>query len=104
MEPLIIGTNGNVACIDPASGNVRWKTPLATGSLLSSNSTEDVSVLLRGSIVFAGCAGHLYCIDADTGTLLWHNPLEGFGHNDISLAMEGVSVQFLQKTAQQSAG
>lgn len=98
METLIIGTNGSVACIDPATGNVRWKTLLKSGGLISSTSSQDVSVLLRGSIVFAGCAGHLFCIDADAGTILWHNSLEGFGNNDIALAMDGVSVQFLQKT------
>ncbi len=97
MEPLIIGTNGLVACVDPTTGSLRWKTELTTGSVISSNARKDVSVLLRGSIVFAGCSGHLYCIDAESGAILWHNPLQGFGHNDISLAMDGVSVQFLQK-------
>ena len=103
MEHLIIGTNGAVACIDAGTGKVRWKTALKTGSLLSSTSHEDVSVLQRGTIVFAGCSGHLFCIDADTGAILWHNSLDGFGHNDISLAMDGVSVQFLQKVQRQSS-
>ena len=35
--------------------------------------------------------------DAATGKLLWHNALAGMGHNDISLAMDGVSIQFLEK-------
>ncbi len=103
MEPLLIGTNGTVACIDPTNGNVRWETALKTGSLLSSTARQDVSILLRGSIVFAGCAGHLFCLDADSGSILWHNPLDGLGHNDIALAMDGVSVQFLQKTERQTS-
>lgn len=104
MENLFIGSNGSVACIDPASGDIRWEASLKTGSILASTAYKDVSVLVRGSIVFAGCAGHLYCIDADSGTVLWHNPLSGFGHNDVSLAMEGVSVQFLAKTEKGNSG
>ena len=103
MEPLIIGTNGSVGCVDPTTGNLRWKARLETGSLMSSTAHKDVSVLLRGSIVFAGCSGHLYCIDGESGAILWHNSLEGFGHNDISLAMDGVSVQFLQKVEGQGS-
>jgi len=103
MESLIVGTNGNVLCVDPGTGRLRWQAVLKTGGLLSSTSCQDVSVLLRGPIVYAGCAGHLFCIDAASGGILWHNPLDGFGHNDISLAMEGTSVQFLQKTVRQNS-
>jgi len=102
MNSLFLGTNGSVAGIDPATGEIRWKTELRGGGFASSTSRQDVSVLLCGTIVFAGCAGHLFCLDANSGAILWHNPLTGFGHNDISLAMEGVSVQFLQKTEKQS--
>ncbi|PTX94600.1 PQQ-binding-like beta-propeller repeat protein [Opitutus sp. ER46] len=103
MENLIIGCNGTVARIDPGTGKLAWKTSLKTGSLLSATSHEDVTVLLRGSIVFAGCAGHLFCLDGEDGKILWHNPLEGFGHNDVSLAMDGVSIQYLQKTQHTSS-
>lgn len=102
MHSLFLGTNGSVACVDPATGEIRWQVELKGGGFVSSTSKQDVSVLLCGTIVFAGCAGHLFCLDANSGTILWHNPLTGFGHNDISLAMEGVSVQFLQKTERQS--
>lgn len=97
MNPLIIGSNGAVAAIDPESGNVLWKTVLKSGGLISATSHEDISVLVQGSVVFAGGAGHLFCLDADSGRVIWHNPLKGFGHNDIALAMAGVSIQYLAK-------
>ncbi len=104
MNPLIIGTNGAVSAIDPKSGNVLWKTVLTTGEFLSSTSHSDVSVLVQGDVIFAGGSGHLFCLEAASGRILWHNPLKGFGHNDISLAMNGVSVQFLTKVETSSNG
>ena len=96
-EPLIVGTNGNVAAIEPTTGQVKWRTELKTGSFLSSTGGQDVTVLVKGEIVFAGCMGHLFCIDATSGAVLWHNSLEGFGHNDIAMAMEGVAVHVVAK-------
>lgn len=104
MTPLIIGSNGAVAAIDPKSGNVLWKTMLTTGEFLSSTSHSDVSVLVQGNMIYAGGSGHLFGLDAASGRILWHNPLKGFGHNDISLAMNGVSVQFLPKVESSSRG
>lgn len=97
MEPLIIGINGSVAAVDPTTGQVLWSTSLRTGGLISSTSHQDVSVLVKGGIIFAGGAGHVFCLDASSGKILWHNALKGLGYNDISLAMDGISVQFLQK-------
>ena len=102
MKPLIIGTNGNVAAIDPATGRELWRTSLKTGGLISPTTYEDVSVLLKDGLVFAGCCGHLFCLNAASGDILWHNSLSGMGHNDISLAIEGVSVQFQQKEVRRS--
>jgi outer membrane protein assembly factor BamB len=103
MNPLIIGTNGNIAAIDSASGEILWTTELKTGGILSSTHGEDVSVILREGRVFAGCSGHLFCLDAGSGAVLWRNDLKGFGHNDVSLALEGVSVQFLEKLVRRNA-
>jgi len=61
MEPLIIGTNGWVVSIEPTTGATLWSTTLQTGKMLSSTSHQDVSVLVRGGVVFAGAAGHLFC-------------------------------------------
>ena len=104
MTPLIIGTNGSVAAINPETGKIIWETSLSTGAILSATNYQDISVLVRGDVVFAGGAGHLFCLDAQSGKILWHNSLEGFGHNDISLAMDGVSVQFLTKVERANRG
>jgi outer membrane protein assembly factor BamB len=103
MNPLIIGTNGSVAALDTGTGEILWATALETGGIFSSTRSEDVSVILRDGKIFAGCSGHLFCLDAGTGRILWHNDLKGFGHNDISLALEGVSVQFLEKMVRRSS-
>lgn len=97
MNPLIIGTNGYVASIDPATGATQWETSLDTGQFFNSTNYEDVSVLVHNGIVFAGVSGNLFALSAETGEILWHNSLKGLGNNDISLAVEGVSVQFVQK-------
>ncbi len=97
MNPLIIGTNGHVAAIDPLAGHELWRTSLKTGGLISSTTYQDVSVLLKDGRVFAGCCGHLFCLDASSGGILWHNSLSGMGHNDITMAMEGVAVHFMAK-------
>lgn len=98
MKPLIIGSNGSVAAIDPASGHVLWQVKLDTGAgFFSSTRNEDTSVLVKDGRVYAGGCGHLFCLDAATGQTLWHNPLSGMRHNDIALAMEGVAVQFVTK-------
>ena len=103
VTPIIIGTNGSVAAIEPSTGEILWATELRTGGLLSSTRGEDVSVILRDGQVFAGCSGHLFCLSAETGDILWHNDLKGFGHNDVSLALEGVSVQYLEKLVRRSS-
>jgi outer membrane protein assembly factor BamB len=104
LAPLIIGCNGKVAGIEPTSGKVLWTTELNTGGLFSATARADVCVLVKGGIVFAGCSGHLFCIDSSNGRLLWHNPLKGFGHNDVTLALEGVSVQVVTKVEQAGGG
>jgi outer membrane protein assembly factor BamB len=103
VTPIIIGTNGSVAGVDPSTGEILWATELRTGGILSSTRGEDVSVILRDGQVFAGCSGHLFCLSAETGAILWHNDLKGFGHNDVSLALEGVSVQYLEKLVRRSS-
>lgn len=97
MEALFIGTNGRVSAIHPSTGSTLWSTRLDGGSFFSSTGHQDVSVLVYQGTVYAGCSGHLFGLDASSGEILWHNDLKGQGHNDISLTMEGVSVQFVQK-------
>jgi outer membrane protein assembly factor BamB len=100
--PLIIGSNGHVAAIDVTDGRELWRTKLQTG-VFSTTARSDVSVLVQEKFVFAGSHGHLFCLDVENGTILWHNELQGMGYNDVSLAMQNVSVQFLQKVERSSS-
>jgi outer membrane protein assembly factor BamB len=95
-QNLYIGSNGHVAAINLQSGEEVWRVKLKTG-FISSTSYEDVSVIVRDGVIYAGCKGHLFAL-SPAGEIIWHNSLSGLGHNDISLAFEGHAIQFLQKT------
>jgi outer membrane protein assembly factor BamB len=97
-DTLYIGCHGHVAAIAAATGTELWRTALGTG-LLSMTAHQDVCLLENAGRVFAGCQGHLFCLDTSTGEVLWHNRLEGLGHNEVTLAMAGQSVQFVSQTA-----
>ena len=99
---LFIGSNGYVAAVDVMTGQERWRTKLQSGAFTATG-YSDVSVIVRGGFVFAGCHGHLFCLDAGSGAAVWHNELKGMGYNDVALAMENVSVQFLQKVERSSS-
>lgn len=94
---LFIGCNGSVAAIDPSSGRELWRTRLENG-LFSPTAQQDICLLENEGRVYAGCAGHLFALDARTGRVLWHNELKGLGHNDVTLAMAGKSVQIVSRT------
>jgi outer membrane protein assembly factor BamB len=93
-ENLYIGTNGYVLAIDPHNGQERWRTKLGVG-VLSATTRQDVCVLEHEGRVFAGSYGHLFCLDAESGHVLWHNELDRLGHNDVTLAIGGKSIQFV---------
>jgi outer membrane protein assembly factor BamB len=97
QQNLIIGSNGNVCAIDPQSGTEVWRTRLQAG-VFNATHREDVSVLVKDGVVYAGSNGHVFALSATNGDVLWHNELKGLGFNDISLAFEGQSIQYLQKT------
>ena len=91
---LYIGSNGHVAAIDPATGNEIWRTRLG-GGIFSVTASQDVCVLEHDGRVFAGSKGHLFCLDAASGQIQWENQLSGLGHNDVTLAIAGKSIQFV---------
>ena len=98
---LFIGSNGHVCAIDPQTGTELWRTRLQEG-MFSATSYSDVSVIVREGKIYAGSQGHIFALDAASGAILWHNPLKGLRFNDIALAFEGHSVQYLQKTIRQN--
>jgi outer membrane protein assembly factor BamB len=102
-NPLVIGSNGHVCAIQPGSGVEIWRTRLQQG-LMNATHSADVSVIVKDGIVYAGSQGHLFALSQNTGEILWHNELKGLRFNDIALAFEGHSVQYLQKTVHQNSG
>ena len=102
-SPLIIGTNGYVAALDPDTGAELWRTKLQ-GGVFNATTQEDVSVIICDGKVFAGSRGHLVCLELATGQVLWRNELKWLGYNDVSLALEGVSIQYLKRVVHHSSG
>src|SRR5882724_5312370 len=98
---LIAATNGQVMAIDPTTGEGIWATALQNG-IFSATSGADVCILVAGDLIYAGASGHLFCLSVEDGRILWHNPLKGYGRHDITLAMDGISVQWLKKTIRTS--
>lgn len=101
-EPLIIGSYGYVARIDATTGEEVWRTKLLPG-VFGGTSGTDVTVLVRSPLVFAGTNGNLFCLDLNTGQVLWRNELKGMSYENISLAVEGVSIQHLNTTTSNSS-
>jgi outer membrane protein assembly factor BamB len=100
--PLIIGTNGYVVAFERATGTEVWRTKLQTGVFRATTRT-DVAVIARGEFVFAGSTGHLFCLSITDGRIIWHNELPGLGYNDISLAIDNVSIQYLEKVVRSNS-
>ncbi len=97
---LYIGCNGNIAAIDAVSGEIVWQKSLKAG-FFGDKVRENVTVLVDNEIVIAGCHGHVFGFDSMTGEQLWSNNLEGYGHNDVSLAMSEKSIQVVKKVKHQ---
>lgn len=101
--PLVLGCNGFVAAIERQTGAELWRTRLQTG-VFTATAASDVAVLVAADRVFAGSRGHLFCLELASGRVLWHNELTGMGYNDVALALEGVSIQYLTTIERQSSG
>lgn len=94
--PLVIGTNGYVVAFERATGAELWRTKLQSG-VFRATTRNDVAVLVRDPFVFAGSTGHLFCLSIADGRVVWHNELPGLGYNDISISIDNVSIQYLEK-------
>ena len=93
---LIIGCNGYVSAILVSNGDEIWRTKLRDGFFGGSRGC-DVSVLIDGNQVFAGCYGRIYALNASDGQILWSNNLDGMGFNEVALARQGTSTQYLTR-------
>lgn len=63
---IILGCNGYVAAIETSSGKERWRTRLREG-MLGGSRGYDVSVLIEGAVVYAGCKGRIYALQVSNG-------------------------------------
>jgi outer membrane protein assembly factor BamB len=96
---LIIGCNGYVSAILASNGKEQWRTKLREGPLGGSRGS-DVSVLIDGDKIFAGCIGRIYALRSSDGVILWENELKGMGINEVALARQGTSTQFITRIEQ----
>ena len=93
---LIIGCNGYVSAIKSSTGEECWRTKLREG-VLGGSRGQDVSVLIDGNQIYAGCSGRIYAINVQNGEIAWSNDLKGMGYNEVSLAKQGTSTQFITR-------
>jgi outer membrane protein assembly factor BamB len=100
---LIIGCNGYVSAILANNGDELWRTKLREG-LLGGSRGSDVSVLIDGNQIYAGCHGRIYALRASDGEILWANELKGMGINEVALARQGTSTQFITRVEQSTSG
>jgi len=98
-DVVIIGCNGYVSAINVSDGQEVWRTKLWTGPLGGSRGL-DVSVLIDGAKIFAGCSGRIFGLDAADGKVLWENDLQGVGYNEVAIAKQGTSTQFITRVEQ----
>jgi outer membrane protein assembly factor BamB len=99
---VIIGCNGFVSAILANNGEELWRTKLREGFFSGSRGC-DVSVLIDGDLIFAGCYGRIYALNAVDGTILWANELKGMGFNEVALARQGTSTQFITRVEEKSS-
>lgn len=82
IKLLIVATKRFVAALDPADGKEVWRTKLpdVDGSV--------ISLLVRGTDIYAGSYGRVFCLDRSTGKILWRNDLTGMGFQHVLLTMD----------------
>lgn len=99
---LIIGCNGFVSAILVNNGQELWRTKLRDG-VLGGSRGYDVSVLIDGDQIYAGCYGRIYALKTSTGEILWANDLKGMGFNEVALARQGNNTQFITRVEHTSS-
>lgn len=93
---IIIGCNGYVSAINTSDGTELWRTKLWS-NLVGGSRGSDVSVLIDGDKIFAGCSGRIFALHAADGRILWENELKGVGYNEVAIARQGTSTQFITR-------
>lgn len=78
---IFVGTSGQVAAIDRATGQTLWKNKVKSGF-----GGSFVTLLAEGNKVYAHTGGELFCLDAASGQILWKNDLPQMGFQLASIA------------------
>lgn len=78
---VFVGTSGQVAAIDNATGQTLWKTKVKSGF-----GGSFVTLLAEANKVYAHTGGELFCLDAASGRILWKNDLPQMGYQLASIA------------------
>ncbi|HWB28411.1 MAG TPA: PQQ-binding-like beta-propeller repeat protein [Chitinophagaceae bacterium] len=98
-EVIVAGCNGYVSAIRVSDGEEIWRTKL-WASVFGGSRGLDVSVIINGPAIIAGCSGRVFALNAIDGKILWENDLKGIGYNEVSLAAQGTSTQFITRVEQ----
>jgi outer membrane protein assembly factor BamB len=83
---LFIFSNGKVAAINKADGQIVWEVKLK--DYLSSSATVLMygQISVEGDKIFVGASGILLCLSTKDGALIWKNELKGWGYQFVSIA------------------
>jgi outer membrane protein assembly factor BamB len=83
---LFIFSNGKVAAINKADGQIVWEVKLK--DYLSSSATVLMygQISVEGDKIFVGSSGILLCLSTKDGAFIWKNELKGWGYQFVSIA------------------
>ena len=76
---------------------IQYRSSAAVKEVIIMARKRSLQAISTARCILVGCNGHVFGLDAGSGEKLWHNELPGAGHGSLSLAVEGVSVQYIEK-------
>lgn len=82
---LFIFSNGKVAAINKADGQIAWEVKLKD-YLTNATVLMYGQISVEGDKIFVGSSGILLCLSTKDGALIWKNELKGWGYQFVSLA------------------
>jgi outer membrane protein assembly factor BamB len=82
---IFIYSNGRVAALNSANGDIIWELKLKT--YINTSVMQAVgSIQLEGDKLYVAVSGIIVCLKAKDGSLIWKNELKGWGYNFVSMA------------------
>ena len=89
-----LGIKGHVICIDPVTGQERWRRHLKSGLLTTLNVMEET--------IIAHTKGELFGLRRSTGEILWRNPLTRLGYGNCIIASNDPNTDVVIAAQQQA--